>query len=58
VVDDKRKRDVKEEIKQIAKVAKEHSRSNRDGEMDFFAVYYKEKFAGMKFIQVKKVKHP
>ena len=27
--------------------------------MDFFAVYYKEKFAGMKFITFKKVKdHP
>jgi hypothetical protein len=43
---DLRKREQKEEVKRIAKAAKEHGRANRDEDMDFFAVYYKEKFPG------------
>ena len=41
---EERKRAQKEETKRIAKVAKEQGRANRDEDMDFFAVYYKEKF--------------
>jgi hypothetical protein len=50
---------VKEEVKRITKAAKEHGRANRDEEMDFFAVYYKDKFFGMKFKDFKKIEgHP
>jgi hypothetical protein len=49
-----RKREEKEEVKRIIKAAKEQKRANRDEEMDFFAVYYKEKFPGVKFIDFKK----
>jgi hypothetical protein len=44
-----------EELARLAKVAKEQGRSNRDEDMDFFAVYYKDKFAGLKFIAFKKL---
>jgi hypothetical protein len=45
-------------MKQIAKVAKEHKRANRDDDMDFFVVYYKEKFLGVKFKDFKQKDHP
>jgi hypothetical protein len=54
-----RKREEKEEVKRIAKAAKERGRVNRDEDMDFFAIYCKEKFSGTKFKDFKKVKnHP
>jgi hypothetical protein len=54
-----RKREEKEEAKRIAKAAKEQGRTNRDEDMDFFAVYCKEKFPVAKFKDFKKVaNHP
>jgi hypothetical protein len=54
-----RKREEKEEVKRIAKTAKEHGRANRDEDMDFFAMYYKEKFPGIQFKHFKKAEnHP
>jgi hypothetical protein len=48
-----------EELARLAMVAKEYGRSNRDEDMDFFAVYYKEKFACLKFIEFKRIRsHP
>jgi len=44
-----RKREQKDLVKRIAKAAKEQGRANRDDDMDFFAVYYKEKFKMLKF---------
>jgi hypothetical protein len=44
-----RKRDEKEEVKRIAKAAKEQGRTNRDKDMDFFAVYYQAKFPNFTF---------
>jgi hypothetical protein len=56
---EERKRAQKEETKRIAKAAKEQGRANRDEDMDFFAAYYKEKFAPMKFKEFKANKtHP
>jgi hypothetical protein len=46
---------VKEEVKRITKGTKDQRRANRDEDMDFFAVYYKEKFSGEKFSNFKKV---
>jgi hypothetical protein len=45
---------VKEEVKRIAKVAKEQGRANRDEDMDFFAAYCKEKFSTNKFKDFKR----
>jgi hypothetical protein len=54
-----RKREEKEEVKRITKAAKEQRRANRDENMEFFAVYYKDKCNKMKFIEFKKdKKHP
>jgi len=54
-----RKREQKEEVKRIAKAAKEQGRANRDEDMDFFAAYYKDKCNGLGFIEVKKIlNHP
>jgi len=50
-----KKRELKVEEKALAKKAKENSRANRDEDMDYFAAYYKEKFAGYKFSQLKKL---
>jgi hypothetical protein len=44
---------VKEEVKRIAKAAKEQGRANRDEDMDFFSAYYKEKFTGKQFKEFK-----
>ena len=41
----------------MAKIAKEHDRTNRDEDMNYFAVYYKAKFAGLKFKDFKKHTH-
>ena len=40
--------------KAIAKKAKENSRANRDEDMDYFVAYYNNKFAGHKFLALKK----
>jgi len=43
----------------LVKKAKDNGRANRDEEMDFFAVYYKEQFSGSKYSAFKKhVDHP
>ena len=54
-----KRRELKVMDKLFAKKAKENSRANRDEDMDYFAVYYKDKFAGIKFIAFKKnLNHP
>ena len=56
---EERKREQKGEVKRITKVAKEHARANRDEDMDFFAVYYSEKFPNTRYKEFKKIKeHP
>jgi len=45
-----KKREMKVAEKALAKKAKESGRANRDEDMDYFSVYYVEKFKGTKFI--------
>jgi hypothetical protein len=50
-------REQKAQYKAAQVVATTNRRKNRDEDMDYFAIYYKQRFVGMKFIDFKKEEH-
>jgi hypothetical protein len=52
-----KKREQKAYYKAAQIIATTTRRKNRDEDMDYFAIYYKQKFMGMRFIDFKKEEH-
>jgi len=54
-----KKREMKVTEKALVRKAKECARANRSEDIDFFIVYYNDKYCGMKFLDFKKTNtHP